>query len=67
MALVELTTEFGCAPAPAVGHSADHSVLTHMPGWQNLLDFGERNGKLKDRFKNMYPRFMPAAKLVEVG
>lgn len=66
MAPIELTTDFGCAPAPALGHSDEHSVLTHMPGYQNLLDFGARNGKLNGRFKNTYPRFGPAAKLVEV-
>lgn len=50
----------------AVPPAPRHSVTTHMPGWQFLLEFLEFKPEFFDRFKSMYPRIVFHADVKEV-
>jgi len=56
------TPSFGSIPP-----FAKHSVTVHMPGWDNLLKFSERDPEIMAKIKNMYPRMLLHRDIAEVS
>lgn len=56
VAPVETPSYHAIPPAP--GHTNDHAITTHMPGWELVLEFIQRNPDFFKRFVDMYPRFV---------
>jgi len=56
------TPPFGATPP-----FAKHSVTVHMPGWDNLLRFSDREPEIMAKFKSMYPRMFLHRDIVEVS
>lgn len=59
---IKIETEIFCGIPPA----PRHSITTHMPGWDVLLRFMERDPTIMTSFKSMYPRMMPHKDIKEV-
>ncbi len=53
---LETPTYHAIPPAP--GHTNDHAITTHMPGWELALEFLEKKPEFFQRFVDMYPRFV---------
>ena len=59
---VEIRTPFGTALPPA----PRHAVTVHLPEWQTVIRFKDRDPELLARMKNMYPRIVLHKDIVEV-
>lgn len=44
-----------------------HAITTHMPGWNLMLRFIDRDPEIMTAFKSMYPRMMPHRDVKAVG
>jgi hypothetical protein len=55
------TKTFHGLPAPNSknGAAAHHTVTTHMPGWDMMLEFTKKRPEFFAQFVDMYPRFIP--------
>jgi len=59
----KIQTLWGYAIPPA----PRHAVTVHMPSWETIVRFAERDPALMASFKSMYPRMMPHKDVKEVS
>jgi hypothetical protein len=58
MAIKAIETTYGYPLPPAPGHPAAHRITLHWPKWDNIAKFwNHKDDSLKDKIKNIYPRF----------
>ncbi|KAK4937123.1 hypothetical protein LTR10_022175 [Elasticomyces elasticus] len=54
-----MSTKIQTTPGHALPPGPRHAITTHIPSWQAILRFRDRDPELMKIFKDMYPRFIP--------
>ena len=63
---IKMSTRIETISGHAIPPAPRHSITIHLPGWQNLLRFADRDQELIATFKSMYPRMMVHRDIKEV-